>query len=156
MNKLTEIEIQGLHEALDDEYHSWTTYDQVIADFGEISPFSHIRAAEERHIEALGSLFARYELPVPENPWPGKVARYATLQEACEAAMDAEIANSKMYDRLLMTTQHQDILAVLRNLQEASQQRHLPAFQRCAQRAVSGQDSGRHGAMHRKGKKGQI
>lgn len=34
MDRLTEHEIEALREALDDEYHAWATYDQVIADFG--------------------------------------------------------------------------------------------------------------------------
>lgn len=133
MNPLTEAEIHALNEALDDEYHAWATYDQVTADFGEAPPFSNIREAEARHIKALCTLFARYGLPVPENPWPGRVARYASRQAACEAGVAAEIANGEMYERLLGATQRPDILTVLRNLQEASQQRHLAAFQRCAQ-----------------------
>ena len=144
MNSLTEIEIHALNEALDDEYLAWATYDQVIADFGEVRPFTNIREAEARHIEALCTLFARYGLSVPENPWPGKVARYASLQAACEAGVAAEIANGEMYERLLGATQRPDIVTVLRNLQEASQQRHLAAFQRCTQRSA-GRGTGRHG-----------
>jgi len=143
MSLLTESEINALNEALDDEYHAWTTYDQVIADFGEVPPFSNIREAEARHIGALYALYARYGLQVPENPWQGKVERYASLQAACEAGVAAEIANGKMYERLLGATQRPDILTVLRNLQEASQQRHLPAFQRCAQ-GIQGSGRGRH------------
>ena len=75
MNNLTATEITALNEALDDEYRSFATYDQVLADFGEVRPFSNIREAESRHIEALCVLFARYGLPVPENPWTGKVDR---------------------------------------------------------------------------------
>lgn len=138
MNELTETEIRALNEALDDEYRAWATYSQVIADFGEVPPFSNIRAAEARHIEALWGLFMRYGLPVPENPWPGKVERYATVRAACEAGVAAEIANADMYDRLLGATHRADIVAVLRSLQEASQQRHLAAFQRCAKRAAGG------------------
>jgi hypothetical protein len=145
MNDLTETEIHAFNEALDDEYRAWATYDQVIADFGEVPAFSNIRQAEARHIEALCTLFARYGLPVPENPWPGRVERYASLQAACEAGVAAEIANGEMYERLLRATQRPDILTVLRNLQEASQQRHLLAFQRCAQRSAGGgRGSGRH------------
>ena len=145
MNSLTEIEIQALNEALDDEYLAWATYDQVIADFGEVRPFTNIREAEARHIEALCTLFARYGLSVPENPWPGKVTRYASLQAACEAGVAAEIANGEMYERLLGATQRPDIVTVLRNLQEASQQRHLAAFQRCTQRSAGGGGgAGRH------------
>jgi len=138
MNKLTDIEIRVLHEALDDEYHAWAIYDQVIADFGEVRPFINIRQAEARHIEALLGLFARYGLPVPANQWPSKVERYTSLQAACEAGVIAEIANGEMYERLLGQTQHNDILTVLHHLQEASQQRHLAAFQRCAQRGAAG------------------
>lgn len=150
MSHLNEIEVKALVDALDDEYHSWATYDQVAADFGELPPFSNIRDAEGRHIEALLRLFERYGLAVPENPWPGKVTRYASRQEACEAAVAAEIANGEMYERLLEATQRPDILTVLRNLQKASQQRHVPAFQRCLGQAA---DDGRGfgGRRHRGG-----
>ena len=144
MNELTPVEVQALHEALDDEYNAWTTYDQVIADFGELRPFTNIRDAEARHIEALTGLFGRYGLPLPANTWPGRAPRYASVQAACEAAVAAEIANGHMYERLLTTTQRSDILGVLRNLQAASQQRHLAAFQRCAQRGGLGGGERRH------------
>jgi hypothetical protein len=133
MNHLNETEIRALEEALDDEYRAWSTYDQVIRDFGEVRPFINIRAAEARHIEALRALFSRYRLDIPENPWPGKVTRYASLQEACQAGVAAEIENGALYDRLLATTQRPDILTVFRNLREASQENHLPAFRRCEQ-----------------------
>lgn len=150
MNMLTETEIRALNEALDDEYRAWATYDQVIADFGEVPPFNNIRQAEARHIDALCALFARYGLPVPANPWPGRVERYANLQAACEAGVAAEIANGAMYDRLLQATARPDILAVLNNLQEASQQRHLQAFQRC----VQGRGGGGPGRGRRRGRGG--
>lgn len=153
MLPLDQSEIRALHEALDDEYHAWATYDQVIRDFGEVLPFSNIREAEARHIEALHGLFARYGLPVPENTWPGKVERYASLQAACAAGVTAEIANGEMYDRLMAATQRTDILTVLRNLQAASQQRHLPAFQRCAE--GGGRGGCGQGARHRHGGQGR-
>lgn len=134
MLKLNKTEIDALLEALDDEYMAWITYDQVIRDFGEVRPFINIRDAEARHVQALCSLFISYEMPVPENAWPGRVTRYDTLHEACEAGVTAEIENGQMYERLLKTTDREDILTVLRNLQEASQQRHLAAFQRCVER----------------------
>jgi len=137
MSTLTELEIRALHEALDDEYRAWATYDQVIADFGPVQPFVNIQAAEARHIEALRALFTRYGLRVPDNPWRGKVTRYPGIQAACEAAVAAEIANAALYDRLIASTQRTDIRFVLRRLQEASQKRHLRAFRRCAQREAS-------------------
>jgi rubrerythrin len=143
MDTLTAAEVQALHEALDDEYHAWASYDQVISDFGPVRPFVPIREAEARHAQALSDLFVRYGLPVPANTWRGRVARHASLQAACEAALAAEVANAGMYERLLAATQRPDILAVLRRLQQASQQRHLPAVQRCAQRGADGCGSGR-------------
>ena len=153
MMKLSDIETRLLHEALDDEYRSWATYDQVIADFGEVRPFINIRDAESRHIEALSGLFARYGVPLPPNPWVGKVERYASVLAACEAGVVAEIANGEMYERLVGQTGRADILTVLRNLQEASQQRHLAAFQRCAQRGADGgaPGGGARGGRRRRG-----
>jgi hypothetical protein len=135
MVDLNEAEIRALGEALDDEYRAWTTYEQVIRDFGAVRPFINIVEAEERHIGALNLLFARYAVPFPPNPWLGRVPRYASVREACEAGVRAEIDNASLYERLLEATQRKDIEAVFRNLQEASQQRHLPAFQRCAERS---------------------
>lgn len=143
MESLSEAEIHALHEAMDDEYHSWTTYDQVISDFGEVRPFINIREAEARHMGALRTLFMRYGVPVPENTWVGRVDRYPDIHAACEAAVEAEIANGEMYERLLTQTTREDILTVLGNLQAASQQRHLRAFQRCVQRGAGGQGRGR-------------
>jgi hypothetical protein len=138
MSVLTESETQVLLEALDDEHRAWATYNQILADFGDVRPFSNIREAEARHIHALQGLFEHYGLVVPANPWPGQVERYPSLQAACAAGVAAEIANGELYERLLAQTRREDILAVLRKLQAASQQRHLPAFQRCVQRGPGG------------------
>ena len=134
MTSLSQAEINALLEALDDEYRAWSTYDQVLRDFGDVRPFINIREAEARHIEALKRLFLAYGLSQPKNTWPGKVARYDSLRQACEAGVAAEIENGDMYDRLLKSTDRSDILNVFRNLQQASQQRHLPAFKRCVDR----------------------
>jgi hypothetical protein len=150
MNELSKAEISALHDALDDEYHAWTTYDQVIADFGEVRPFINIREAEARHIEALTRLFDQYGLAIPENTWPGRVRRFASVREACEAAVAAEVANGELYERLFAATRRSDILAVFRNLQRASQERHLPAFRRCAESGARGGGWGRQ-RRHRGG-----
>jgi len=108
MNNLTETEIR----ALNDEYRSFVTYDQMLAGFGVAQPFSNIHEAEGRHIEALCVLFTRYGLPVPDNSWPVMVDRFASLQAACEASVVAEIANAEIYERLLRATERPDILGV--------------------------------------------
>ncbi len=147
MNNLTATEIEALHDALDDEYKAWATYDQVIADFGDVRPFINIRDAEGRHIEALKRLFVHYGLTIPENPWLEKVPRFSSLQEACAAGVSDEIANAELYVRLFKSTKRSDILTVLHNLHDASQERHLPAFQRCVEGRSGGGGHGR-GKQH--------
>lgn len=134
MDRLNTAEIEALRLALDDEYLAWTTYDQVLNDFGDVRPFANIVGAEARHIGALKRIFERYGVPIPPNPWPGRVPRYDTVHDACVAAVRAEIENGALYDRLIASTAKADILEVFRNLRDASQERHLPAFQRCTDR----------------------
>jgi hypothetical protein len=94
----------------------------------------NIVESEARHIDALVGLLRRYGLEVPANPWPGKVPSYASVVEACRAGVEAEIDNAALYDRLLAGTTRPDLLAVYRNLQQASQHNHLPAFRRGVER----------------------
>ena len=136
---LSDAEIRGLVEALDDEYLAHATYEQVLADFGEDAlPFANIVEAEARHIGALLRVFSHHGLPVPDNPWPGRVPRFESVADACRAGVDAEVANAALYDRLLTTTERPEMLEVYRNLQRASQENHLPAFRRCAERSAGG------------------
>lgn len=135
---LDEVEIQALRDALDDEYKSHETYAQVIRDFGEVRPFINIVEAEARHYAALLSLFEKYGVAPSENRWAGKTDRFSSVQEACVSAIQGEIDNVKLYDRALDSTRRPDILAVYQALRSASQDRHLPAFRRCADRGGPG------------------
>ena len=55
--------IEVLCEALDDEYRARATYQKVIDTFGPVRPFVNIVEAEDRHAQALLSLFARFGVP---------------------------------------------------------------------------------------------
>ena len=129
--ELSESEIEALSLALDDEYKAWSVYDQVIADFGAVRPFTSIQQAEEKHIAALVTLFDRYGLSVPVNEWPGNVPSFDSLAEACEAGVQAEIENAALYDQLLGMADNRDVIQVFTSLQQASMTKHLPAFERC-------------------------
>lgn len=130
-------EVAALREALDDEHKAWAIYDQMLKDFGSVPPFSNIVQSEARHIAALAGLFERYGVPMPVNPWPGNVPRFASLKDACEAGVATEIENEQLYQRLLVAARRPDIRAVFERLREASQLRHLAAFRRCADRYVA-------------------
>ncbi len=130
--ELDESEVETLFMALDDEYKAWSVYDQVIADFGAVRPFTSIQKAEENHIAALVTLFERYGLEVPANTWPGNVPVFESLDDACAAGVQAEIDNAALYDQLFSMVDNPDIERVFAALQRASEAKHLPAFERCA------------------------
>ena len=65
---------------------------------------------------------------------PDKVASHPSVVEACKVGVEAEIENAALYDRLFAMVEHADILQVFESLQAASQEQHLPAFERCANR----------------------
>lgn len=132
---LTDEVKSSLNKALDDEYKAYTTYEAIINKIGKVRPFIMIIRAEEQHISSLKALFDKYGLTIPENPYIGKVSSPSTLAEACTAGVDAEIANASLYkDKLLpVVKEYEDITLVFTNLMNASQQKHLVAFQRCAQ-----------------------
>ena len=149
---LSPTERADLLAALDEEYRAFATYVQVIADFGDVRPFANIVESERRHADAVAGLLQHHGVSVPSNTWPGRVPRYGSVREACEAAVVAEIENGALYERLLAGTARPDILSVYRNLQEASQQRHLPAFRRCVEREAKRPGGGPpHGARRRRG-----
>ena len=127
-------EVVALCEALDDEFKAIATYDQVIADFGDVRPFVNIVKAERRHAQALLTLFERFGTEIPHNPWPGQIQHFASLHDACVAGVEGEIENGEMYVRLIGVTQHPDIIEVFHNLQRASQEHHLEAFRQCVNR----------------------
>lgn len=131
-----------LIEAINDEYKARATYRAVIQKFGDIRPFINIVDAESRHINALLLLFDKYDIAIPEDDWASHIETPQSILEACRVGVEAEIGNGKMYDRLLkLTSDYPDVQHVLMQLQRASIENHLPAFQRCVEREGS-QDQG--------------
>lgn len=124
---------EALIMALDDEYKAVATYDATIGVLGEVRPFSMIRRAEEQHISSLKALFDKYGVTVPQNTHIGTVTSPSTLQAACQAGVDAEKANVSLYRGMLLprVTSYPDLTQVFTRLMEASENRHLPAFERC-------------------------
>jgi len=124
---------QALDEAINDEYKALSTYEAVIAKLGTVRPFSMIKGAEEQHIASLKAIYDKYGLTIPKNTWPSKVSAPTTLVEACQIGVDAEIANAALYkDKLLPKVEaYEDIVTVFTNLMNASEQMHLPAFEKC-------------------------
>jgi bacterioferritin len=124
-----------LAEAIDDEYRARATYRAVLEAFGDERPFANIVESEERHIAALEGLYRKRGWSAPADRWAGRVAAPASLREACRAGVEAERQNAALYARLIESARgHADVVAVLRRLLTASQERHLPAFERALAR----------------------
>ena len=123
-----------LLDALEDERKAEATYAAVIEKFGPVRPFSNINEAEQRHAAALERQLARLGIDVPPNAWTGKVTAPASLAQACESAVQGEVENIALYDRLIPMIEDPAARQVMENLQAASRERHLPAFKRCLER----------------------
>lgn len=117
-----------------DEYHAYAVYQAVIDQFGPVAPFIRIQASEAQHIAALEMLFERYDLTVPTPNPLEDLPEFASLAEACELAAEAEIANFDLYDAWLdQVSDYPDLVQVFTALRNASEFKHLPAFEMCAQ-----------------------
>ncbi len=130
----------ALAAALQDERHAEAFYAAVMAKFGSARPFSNIMKAEQQHEAMLIDLYAAYGVAVPENGYTTAVIEAplapVTLNEACKIGVEAEIANRDLYDATLLpaVAGYPDITLVMQRLRDASEENHLPAFQRCANR----------------------
>jgi len=130
----------ALGSALQDERHAEAFYSAVIAKFGDARPFSNIIEAERQHEAMLIGLYETYGVALPENGYAtgALVAPAApeTLVDACKIGVEAEIANRDLYDGNLLPAveAYPDITLVMQRLRDASEENHLPAFQRCAHR----------------------
>ncbi len=130
--ELDEASQAALVEALEEEYRALATYEAIMDQFGAAQPFASIARSEERHAEALVALFDLYGLDVPAAP-EFEAAEFDSLQDACAAGVQAEIADAALYDRLFEVVTAPDVVRVFTNLQNASLNNHLPAFEACAE-----------------------
>jgi len=150
---------EALTAALDDEYRARATYRAVLGAYGDVRPFVNIVESEERHIQALRRLCERYDVSIPADPWPSRISAPESLEAACKAAVEAERENGVLYERLMEAAgDRADVEETFRRLLTASQENHLPAFERALERQQRGgvgrrrKDGGRrHRHRHRGG-----
>ena len=133
VGKLNDNIKKSLDKAIQDEYKARSTYEAVIKKFGSVRPFSMIIRAEEQHINSLKAIYDKYGVDIPEEK-KQQIVLPETLKEVCSIGVKAEIDNVKLYKEELLqnVSTHEDIVFVFTNLMNASQDKHLPAFERCA------------------------
>lgn len=132
-DSLPQSVVDALDAAIDDEYKARATYEAVMDKLGSIRPFSMIIRAEEQHISSLKALYDKYGLDIPDDPYTS-VSIASTKSENCTVGVEAEIENAALYrEQLLPAVEaYPDITSVFTKLMNASQDNHLPAFERCA------------------------
>ncbi len=128
---------QALRIALYDEYAARAFYGRVMEAFGPQPPFVDIVRAEEQHVAALGGLCQRYGVPRPLDPFAGETTVSPSWRGNLERAVAGEIANVQLYRYLIPHIQLPDVQRVFGNLQAASLDNHLPAFQQALQLALA-------------------
>jgi rhodanese-related sulfurtransferase len=129
----TDVLQKTLDLALLDEYKARNFYRNVISKFGQVKPFINIIKAEEKHIASLLSLYQTYNLKPALEPVTEAV-QLDSVPAACATGVQAEIDNAALYRNTLLpqVAGYSDVTSVFTNLMNASQDNHLPAFQRCA------------------------
>ncbi len=117
-----------LAEFLIDEHKALAIYETIMADFGEVAPFTAIARAERNHIAALERIYTRYSIDLPAIP-TFDIPSFTSIEGAAAAAVQAEVDNAALYDRLLSGIDNADVVRVATNLRNASLNNHLPALQ---------------------------
>ncbi len=131
LTPLSTAEAAALQQAILEEYGAYNLYQSAISQLGNVYPFSQIVRSEQQHINVLVRQADKYGVTVPANPGLAPQPSFATLAQACQAGVNAEIADAQLYDTLKPVTTHANLLQVYSNLQSASLNSHLPAFQTC-------------------------
>jgi hypothetical protein len=122
-----------LGDAVQEEYKAQMLYRSVLEDFPGALPFAAIVESEARHVEALQMLFTRRQQTPPASLWtPASFEPFGSIPAACAGGVDAETRDAAFYTPYLQRTDlPQDVRNVFTNLQAASLENHLPAFERC-------------------------
>jgi hypothetical protein len=123
-----------LGETIQEEYRAEYLYRSVLQAFGpDTPPFALIAQAEARHVEALQVLLTRRQMTPPPSTWTvASFPAFASISEACAAGVAAEEEDAAFYTPHLQRDDlPRDVRNVFINLQRASLENHLPAFERC-------------------------
>lgn len=122
-----------LVDALQEEYKAEMLYRSVLEDFPGAMPFAVIAESEGQHVAALQALFTRRGTTPPSSIWGTEsFESFGSIAAACAAGVEAETEDAAFYTPYLQRDDlPQDVRNVFTNLQRASLENHLPAFDRC-------------------------
>lgn len=128
---LSGAEAEGLQNAILEEMGAVNTYQEVIATLGSGTVFDRIARSEQMHVNALIRVAERHGVSIPENNGETAGFVYTTLAEACALGAQFEQIDADLYTELMANTENLALTRVYTNLQRASLQNHLSAFEAC-------------------------
>lgn len=128
---LSDAEAEGLQNAILEEMGAVNTYQEVIAKLGSGTVFDRIARSEQMHVNALVRVAERHGVSIPENNGETAGFVYTTLAEACASGAEFEQIDADLYTELMAETENLALTRVYTNLQRASLENHLPAFEAC-------------------------
>lgn len=126
-----------LEYAIQDEYAARHEYEIIIEDFGEQSPFVSILAAEESHIESLTTVYNNNGYVIPQDESDSRVIHPASILEALETGIQAEVNNIALYDAFLEVEDLPDDIRSVFEMLKAGSESHLESFVLALQRQTS-------------------
>lgn len=118
-----------MNYAIQDEYAARAEYEMILDAYGEQQLFRNIMSAEETHIATLTALFQSYGYSIPKDTSADYVVLPASLNEAYQTGVDAEIRNIAMYKEFMSYDLPSDAAQVFTSLMQASQN-HLASFKK--------------------------
>jgi hypothetical protein len=129
---LDERQRAAVTEALQDEREGEALYADVIKAHGSVRPFSNVIEAERRHAAFLAETLDKRGVSVPAGKVGPKPPSFTSIAQACETALAFEKRNVALYDRILAAGPFPaDVKQALEHNRMASQEHHIPAFERC-------------------------
>ncbi len=126
-----------LEYAIQDEFAARHEYEVIIDEFGEISPFVSIMAAEESHIESLMTVYNNNAYVIPQDESDARVVHPASIIEALETGIQAEVNNVALYAAFLETEDLPDDIRTVFELLKSGSESHLESFVLALQRQTS-------------------
>ncbi len=117
-----------LQVTLADEYKARAEYVALVDVYGEVSPLVELIQAETKHVDALTRLFEMYGLDVPADNGAEFAVVPASLEEAYQIGIEAEVYNISLYENYLTTDLPTNVETVFTHLMSASEN-HLATFE---------------------------
>jgi rubrerythrin len=129
--------LEMLTQALQEERYAEALYTRILSEHEAPDAFGRAVAKEAAHSVLLERLYLARGLRVPASTWTAaSVPSYASLQDACRAALHLEQSNVARYDVLLEMWGNElpvDLRDAFTTFRRESEQQHLPVVQGCAE-----------------------